>query len=123
MSTTVTAIADAAFDAVDLAVTDVIFDATVTYETQGTYDPSTGTYPVTTTTLTGRALFDTDTPARDIFPDAIIGSNRQLVLFEGFTEIIKEGYKLTISSVDYEVKAAQKIVGSNSVQYGVVLQK
>tara|TARA_B100000900_G_scaffold384140_1_gene372720 strand:- start:1789 stop:2160 length:372 start_codon:yes stop_codon:yes gene_type:complete len=123
MSTTVTKIADAAFDAVDVAVTDVIFDATVTYQTQGTYDPSTGTYSVTTTTLTGRALFDTDTPARDIFPDAIIGSNRQLVLFEGFSETIKEGYKLTISTIDYEIKAAQKIVGSLSLQYGVALQK
>ena len=123
MSTTVTAIADAAFDAVKLAVTDVIFDAEIEYETQGTYNPSTGTYPVTTTTLTGRALFDTDTPARDIFPDAIIGSNRQLVLLEGFSEVIKEGYKLTISSIDYEIKAAQKIVGSISLQYGVALQK
>ena len=123
MSTTVTAIADAAFDAVDLAITDVIYDATVAYDTQGVYDPSTGTYTTTTTTLTGRALFDTDTPARDIFPDAVIGSKRQLVLFEGFTEIIKEGYKLTIASIDYDVKAAQKIVGSNSLQYGVVLQK
>ena len=123
MSTTVTAISDAAFDAVDIAVTDVIFDATVTYETQGTYNPSTGTYSVTTTTLTGRALFDTDTPARDIFPDSIIGSNRQLVLLEGFSEVIKEGYKLTISSIDYEIKAAQKVVGSISLQYGVALQK
>lgn len=123
MSTTVTAIADAAFDAVNVAVTDVIFDAEIEYETQGTYDPATGTYSVTKTTLEGRALFDTDTPARDIFPDAIIGSNRQLVLFEGFTEVIKEGYKLTISSIDYEIKAAQKIVGSVSVQYGVALQK
>ena len=123
MSTTVEAIADAAFDAVNLAITDVIYDATVAYDTQGTYNPSTGAYPVTTTTLTGRALFDTDTPARDIFPDAIIGSKRQLVLFEGFSEIIKEGYKLTIDSVDYDVKAAQKIVGSNSLQYRVVLQK
>ena len=123
MSTTVTAIADAAFDAVKLAVTDVIFDAEIEYETQGTYNPSTGTYPVTKTTLEGRALFDTDTPARDIFPDAIIGSNRQLVLLEGFSEVIKEGYKLTISSIDYEIKAAQKIVGSISLQYGVALQK
>lgn len=123
MSTTVTAIADAAFDAVDLAITDVIFDATISYDTQGVYDPATGSFTVTTTTLTGRALFDTDTPARDIFPDAVIGSKRQLVLFEGFTEIIKEGYKLTVSSVDYDVKAAQKIVGSNSLQYGVVLEK
>jgi len=123
MSTTVTAIADAAFDAVDLAITDVIFDASISYETQGAYDPATGSFTVTTTTLTGRALFDTDTPARDIFPDAVIGSKRQLVLFEGFTEIIKEGYKLTVSSVDYDVKAAQKIVGSNSLQYGVVLEK
>jgi len=123
MTTTVTAIADAAFDAVDLAITDVIFDATITYDTQGAYDPATGTFTVTTTTLTGRALFDTDTPARDIFPDAVIGSKRQLVLFEGFSEIIKEGYKLTVSSVDYDIKAAQKIVGSNSLQYGVVLER
>ena len=123
MSTSVTAIADAAFDAVTVAITDVIFDATVQYETQGAYDPATGTYTTTTTTLTGRALFDTNTPQRDIFPDEIICSNRQLVLFEGFTETIKETYRLTISGVVYEIKAAQKIVGSVSVQYAVVLKK
>lgn len=123
MSTTVDAIADAAFDAVALAITDVIYDATIEYETQGVYDPTTGTYTTTTTTLNGRALFDTDTPARDIFPDAVIGSKRQLVLFEGFSEVIKEGYKLTVESVDYDVKASQKIVGSLAIQYGVVLEK
>jgi len=44
-------------------------------------------------------------------------------LLEGFSEVIKEAYKLTISSIDYEIKAAQKVVGSISLQYGVALQK
>ena len=40
--TTITAIADAAFDAVALAITDAIDDATISYDTNGTYNPSTG---------------------------------------------------------------------------------
>jgi hypothetical protein len=121
--TTVTTIADAAFDAVNVAITDVIDDATIAYDTQGAYDASTGTFTVTANSITGRALFDTETPAADIFPDAVIGPREQMVLLEGFSAEIKEGYKLTVNSVDYEVKAAQKIVGSNSLQYAVVLER
>ena len=121
--TTITAIADAAFDAVALAITDAIADATISYDTNGTYNPSTGVYPVTTTTISGRALFDTEIPANDIFPDTVIGPQDQLVLLEGFSAVVKEGYKLTVNSVDYEVKRSQAIVGSVSLQYAVVLEK
>jgi len=121
--TTITAIADAAFDAVALAITDAIDDATISYDTNGTYNPSTGVYPVTTTTINGRALFDTEIPGNDIFPDTVIGPQDQLVLLEGFSAVVKEGYKLTVNSVDYEVKRAQAIVGSVSLQYAVVLEK
>lgn len=123
MSTTVTAIADAAFDAVNLAITDVIDDATIAYDTQGAYDAAAGTYTVTANSITGRALFDTITPANDIFPDATIGPREQLVLLEGFSAAVKEGYKLTVNSVAYEVKAAQNVVGSVSLQYAVVLER
>lgn len=121
--TTITAIADAAFDAVALAITDAIDDATISYDTNGTYNLSTGVYPVTTTTISGRALFDTEIPANDIFPDTVIGPQDQLVLLEGFSAVVKEGYKLTVNSINYEVKRAQAIVGSVSLQYAVVLEK
>lgn len=123
MSTTVTAIADAAFDAVNAAITDVIDDATITYITNGSYNYSTGAYAETATAITGRALFDTETPAADIFGDTVVGPRDQLVLLEGFSTAAKEGYKLTVNSVDYEVKSAQNIVGSVSLQYAVVLEK
>lgn len=123
MSTTVTAIADAAFDAVNAAITDVIDDATITYITNGSYNYSTGAYAATATAITGRALFDTETPAADIFGDTVVGPRDQLVLLEGFSTAAKEGYKLTVNSVDYEVKSAQNIVGSVSLQYAVVLEK
>lgn len=123
--TTVTAIADAAFDAVNAAITDVIDDASLSYQTNlsHSYDYTAGNYLQTTTTVTGRALFDTETPAADIFVDAVIGPRDQLVLLEGFSIAAKEGYKLTVNSVDYEVKSAQNIVGSVSLQYAVVLEK
>lgn len=121
--TTIALIADAAFDAVALAITDAISDATVSYDTQGVYDASTGTYTVTTSTINGRAVFDTEKPASDIFPDATIGPREQLVLLEGFSAALKEGWKVTIEGVAYEIKAAQTIVGSNSLQYAVVLKR
>lgn len=123
MSTTVTAIADAAFDAVNAAITDVIYDATLTSVANGAYNYTTGAYAETETTINGRALFDTETPAADIFGDTVIGPRDQLMLLEGFSSSAKEGHKLTVNSVDYEVKSAQNIVGSVSLQYAVVLEK
>lgn len=123
MSTTVTAIADAAFDAVNAAITDVIDDATLTSVSNGSYNYTTGAYAETETAITGRALFDTETPTADIFADTVIGPREQLVLLEGFSAAAKEGHKLTVNSVDYEVKSAQNIIGSVSLQYAVVLEK
>ena len=62
-------------------------------------------------------------PANDIFPDTVIGPQDQLVLLEGLSAVVKEGYKLTVNSVNYEVKRAQAIVGSVSLQYAMVLEK
>jgi|TARA_R110000803_G_scaffold99579_2_gene167688 hypothetical protein len=130
MSTTVEAISSAAFTAANAAITDVIDDATITYVSQGSYNYTTGTYAVTSTSVTGRALFDTEKPASDsgvssqgIFGDTIIGPQDQLVLLEGFSVEVKEGFQLTVNSINYEIKTAQKVVGSVSLQYAVVLKK
>lgn len=123
--TTITAIADAAFDAVNAAITDVIDDATLTSTTQYEhgYDAIAGEHATTTTTYTGRGLFDTTTPAQDIFGDFTQGPREQMVVLEGFTVAAKEGWKLTINSIDYTVQRAQTVAGSVSLQYAVVLKK
>ena len=125
MSTTVEAISSAAFTAANAAITDVIDDATITYVSQGSYNYTTGTYAVTSTSVTGRALFDTEKPASDsgVSSQGIFGPQDQLVLLEGFSVEVKESFQLTVNSIDYEIKTAQKVVGSVSLQYAVVLKK
>ena len=123
--TTLATIADSAFDAVNAAITDVIDDATLTYKTNIDfgYDPVSGQHMQTETSITGRALFDTTTPAQDIFGDFTQGPREQMVLLEGFSALCEEGWKLTVNSVDYTVQRAQAVAGSVALQYAVVLKK
>ncbi|QDP67050.1 MAG: hypothetical protein Unbinned4497contig1000_24 [Prokaryotic dsDNA virus sp.] len=123
--TTVTAIADAAFDAVHAAITDVIKDATLSYATNydHTYDVDEGNYSQATTSITGRVVFDTEKPAKDIFTDYVQGPKEELVLLEGFSAAAKEGYTLTIGSDNYVVRRAQAVAGSVSLVYAVVAKK
>ena len=123
--TTITAIADAAFDAANSAITDAIHDATLTYTSNYdfSYDVDEGNYLQSSTSITGRALFDTEKPMNDLFPDYVVGPKEILVLLEGFSTECKEGWKLTVNSIDYTVKKVQTVAGSVSLMYAVVVKQ
>lgn len=116
--TTVAAIADAALDAVDAAITDAIVAVTVTRTTQGAYNTTTGAYAETNTTETGRSVRMTDRAIADVFPDYVRGPKDQLFLLEGITTL-QEQDKLTIGGTDYRVARWQDIVGAGTLFYAV----
>lgn len=122
--TTIATISANAFNAASVAITDVIYDAVLTYVTQADfgYDPNSGQYMKTETSINGRCLFDTTTPAQDIFGDFTQGPREEMVLLEGFSAECREGWKLTVGGSDYTVQRAQTIAGSVSLQYAVVLK-
>ena len=107
--TTVAEIADAAFDNVALAITDAIKTATLSSVANGSYNYDTGAYSTTTTTISGRCVIDSQTPASDIFPDYVIGPNEQMMMLEGFSSVPYEGWTLTLGSKTYTVKRVQAI--------------
>ena len=121
MSTTVAAIADAAFDAVAAKITGVIKTCTVTSTTQGAYNTSTGTYSTTTSTQTGRALFagvqDNGKPITDIFPDYVAGPADELILLEGLTAAPEENDTVTIGSTTRTIMKVNNIVGAGTLFY------
>lgn len=115
MTTTVAAIADAAFDAVAAKITGVINSCTLTRTTQGAYNPTTGTYATTTSTDAGRALFDTSTKIDDALPGYVAGPTERLVWIEGLDTLSpKENDTIAIGGVNYTVKATGDIVGAGS---------
>lgn len=115
--TTVAQIAAKAFIAVAAKITDAIHPATLTRETQGAYNPTTGAYAVTTVVQTGRAAVDTVRPVTDVFPSYVVGPGDQLVLLEGFT-IVKENDALVITGKPaMVVRAVQDIVAAGTLFY------
>ena len=119
MATTVTAIADAAFDAVAAAITDAVQTITLTKTALGAYNVATGAYAETDTAYTGRGVLDTVKPMRDVFPNWTVGPKDQLWLLEGLSAAPAEGDKLTVSSVDYRIAKVQDIVGAGTLYYVV----
>lgn len=87
MALTVAQIAAKAMTAVSAKVSGVIHAATINRVTPGTFDPSTGAITSTTTTDTGRIVFDNQTPATTIFPDYVPGAGEELAFIEGLTTI------------------------------------
>ena len=120
--TTVAQIADEAFDNVALAITDAIKTATLSSVANGSYNYDTGAYSTTTTTISGRCVIDSQTPASDIFPDYVIGPNEQIMMLEGFSSVPYEGWTLTLGSKTYTVKRVQDIVGAGAIQMIVALE-
>ena len=119
--TTVKAIAKAAFDAVAGSITDAVHSASLSYDTQGSYNTTTGAYAITTTTLTGgSAVLDMGKPVSDIFPDYTAGPSDRLVLLQGFTSVPKENWTLTYNGNSYAIKQVLDLVDAGSVFYVVV---
>jgi hypothetical protein len=117
--TTVAEIAREAFDAVAAEITDAIHPATLTRETQGAYNTTTGSYATTTTTQTGRVVVDTVKPVQDVFPEYVAGPGDELILIEGMTSA-KENDELTFAGLTRIVRQAQDIVAAGSLFYVIV---
>lgn len=116
--TTVAQIAARALNGVAARITDAVHAATVTRATRGAYNTTTGAYAVTTASQTGRAVFATETPIIDVFPEYVIGPGDQLILLEGMAGL-KETDALVIGSVTRTIRAVQNIAGAGSVYYVV----
>lgn len=114
--TTVAAIAREAFDAVAAEITDAVHAATLTRTIRGTYNATTGVYATTVATQTGRAVVDTTTPARDIFPEYVVGAGEELILVEGMTSA-KENDALTFAGRTRVVLQAQDIAAAGRLFY------
>ena len=122
MALTVAQIAKKAFDKVGAKITDAIQTATLANDTQGAYNADTGTYTLTTTTETGRAVVDTVKPINDIFPDYTVGPGDELILLEGFTACA-ENYRLTMGGKTWHIRRAQDIVAAGSLFFAVARVK
>ena len=119
MSTTVTAIASAAFTAVNAAITDAIKACTVTKTALGAYNSATGAHATTTSNDTGRAVAGTQTAIQDTFPAYVVGPTDVLFYLEGLSAAPAENDTLTIGGVDRTITAVGDIAGAGTF-YAVV---
>lgn len=123
MTTTVSAIAAEAFDAVAAEFSDVVQTATLTRVTRGEYNPTTGAYPEVPATDTGRAVFDTQTPIADALGGYVGGPGELLVYIEGLDSLTpKESDKIAIGGVNYTIRHVGDIVGAGSFYACAVLK-
>lgn len=115
MATTVAEIAAAAFTKVNSKISGVIKACTITRTTQGEYDPSTGSYSTTTSTDTGRAVFDTKTKIEDALPGYVAGPTEKLVWIEGLDTITSvENDTIVIGGSNYVIKAVGDVAGAGA---------
>ena len=101
MPESLASIAEEAFSAVAAEITGIIFPASLYYETQGEFDPATGSYAVTPTTVTGgRALFNTETRAvEQSFPSYTVVPGDTMVTLEGFSVVPKVGWWVRVETL------------------------
>ena len=114
MSLTVAQIAARAANAVQGAITDAVHVATLAQITRGADDPDTGQHAITTTTTTGRAVFQGSSPARDPFPGYTIGPNDQIIMLFEMTAV-KKNDRVTIGARTYTIQAVQDVAGAGTV--------
>lgn len=112
-------IAKEAFDAVAAEITDAVIAATLTRTTNDIYNEEAGQYWTTATQQSGRVVVDGIAPARDIFPEYVIGPADELVMLQGFTSCA-ENDLLTYGGATKTVMAVQDIAGAGSLFYAVV---
>lgn len=105
--TTIANIAALALARVSAKITDAVWDATVTQIARVAYTVATNTYSETLTVLTGRAVFCTDKPVEDVFPDFVAGPSDQLLLLT--ISALAENDTVAIAGITRDVRAVQKI--------------
>lgn len=115
MSTTVAEIAAAALDAVDAAITGVVFTATIEMDDQLDYDPVSRSHILKTTTYTGRAVIETKAAIKSKFPAYTAGPDDILILLVGFSQIPDVGWRVIIDGNTRDIKAVGDIVGAGEL--------
>lgn len=117
---TVAEIAATALDAVSDAITDAVHDGEMFEILTGAYDTTTGTMEQYRESRgTCRAVFATETPIGDVFPDYVSGPQDTLVFLEGISAVPREGWILCTDQ-DYVVTRAQDILAVGSIVFAVV---
>lgn len=123
MTTTVSAIALAAFTKVNAKITGVIKSCTLTRAaTDARYDPENGTRFGGTNAINdtgGQCFQDTTTPLTDAFPDYVAGPGDALFYIRGLSQAPKEGDTLTIGGTDYSVRYVGDVAGGGGL-YSVI---
>lgn len=104
-------IAREAFDAVAAEVDGPIQSATVTRTTQGTYNPATGQYAITTATATGRAIAETETAIADVFPGYVASEAETLYLIIELDWAPKQNDTLTIGGKAMSITKVRDVLG------------
>ena len=113
MTAYIAQIAKSAFDRAALAIDGVVKVATISHDTKGAYNTTTGVYAVDSTpTATGRAVFGTASALRGSFPAFIAGPADMIISLEGFTTVPQVGWSLTIDGVEMIIKAVGDIAGA-----------
>lgn len=118
----VASIAKRAMDKVGAKVSGVIHDATLSRSGPPVYDPETGGFVASTTTDTGRALFDNERPAADLFPDYVPGPGEELAYLEGLAAMVpREGDSLTTAGKVFSILRVGDLLRSGGL-YPLVLR-
>ena len=112
-------IAKRAFDAVAAKIEDSVIAATLTRTANDLYNDEAGQYWTSEATQSGRVVVDGIAPARDIFPEYVIGPADELVMLQGFTSCA-ENDELTYNGATKTVMAVQDIAGAGTLFYAIV---
>ncbi len=122
MTLSVADIAKKALDGVSKAISDAVHVASVSRETRGDYNPTTGAYATTIINETGRAVFDQTLVIEKMFPQYQVGPGDELVMLEGFTGC-QVNEEFTINGVVYIIYEVTNLLRTNSVFYAIVREK
>ena len=116
MSLTIAAIANKALTAVQGAITDAVYVATLTNTVQGaqaTYNVTTGAYATAQGERTGRAVLVSMTPGRAaMFAPYVAGPSDEVYLLEGFAAVAENDLMQITDQPQRTITAVQDIGGS-----------
>lgn len=119
---TISEIAKTAFDAVSKSIPDAIQSGELREVVTGAYDTTTATRSTYKEWRSDcRALFSTEQPVTDFFPDYIQGPGDELVFLEGLTAVPQEGW-LLCTSHEYTVVRSQDVLRAGAIAWVVVRQ-
>ena len=107
-------IAAMALNAVSPVITDAVHSATVTRTYNGAYDVTNGVYQTITVAQTGRVVFSSTSPGRDMFPGYVVGPSDEVLMLEGFTDIA-ENDVIMAAGRTLTIMAAQDIGGAGTL--------